>query len=141
MTCLPLFIRGIQGYFPQAEITFDKLHIMKLVNEAVDDVRIQEQKQAPELKHTKYIWLKNESNLKSEQKDTLTRLKDSDLQTGRAYRLKLAMQDFWLNTKSKSSCMSVTANAQYPVVDGRSYPTLVIEQGESRFSLDDALTI
>jgi transposase len=50
---------------------------MKLVNEAVDDVRIQEQKQVPELKRTKYIWLKNESNLKSEQKETLARLKDS----------------------------------------------------------------
>lgn len=91
----PAYIRGIQDYFPQAEITFDKFHVMKLVNEAVDDVRIQEQKQAPELKHTKYIWLKNESNLKSGQKETLARLKDSNLQTGRAYRLKLAMQEFW----------------------------------------------
>jgi transposase len=91
----PAFIRGIEDYFPKAEITFDKFHVMKLVNEAVDDVRIAEQKQTPELKHTKYIWLKNEFNLKAEQKATLTRLKDSNLQTGRAYRLKLAMQDFW----------------------------------------------
>jgi len=91
----PAFIRGIQDYFPQAEITFDKFHVMKLVNEAVDDVRIEEQKQAPELKHTKYIWLKNESGLKGAQKETLMRLKDGNLQTGRAYRLKLAMQDFW----------------------------------------------
>jgi transposase len=91
----PAFIRGIQDYFPQAEITFDKFHVMKLVNEAVDDVRIAEQKQAPELKRSKYIWLKNESNLKTEQKETLARLKDTNLQTGRAYRLKLAIQEFW----------------------------------------------
>lgn len=91
----PAFIRGIQDYFPDAEITFDKFHVMKLVNEAVDEVRIAEQKRTPELKHTKYIWLKNESNLKAEQKETLARLKDTNLQTGRAYRLKLAMQDFW----------------------------------------------
>jgi transposase len=91
----PAFIRGIQDYFPQAEITFDKFHVMKLVNEAVDDVRIAEQKQAPELKRSKYIWLKNESNLKKEQRETLARLKDTNLQTGRAYRLKLAMQEFW----------------------------------------------
>lgn len=38
----PAFIRGIEDYFPQAEITFDKFHVMKLVNEAVDDVRIAE---------------------------------------------------------------------------------------------------
>lgn len=75
----PAFIRGIETYFPQAEITFDKFHVMKLVGEAVDEVRIQEQKQRPELKRTKYIWLKNEVNLKAEQKKTLHRLKDSNL--------------------------------------------------------------
>ncbi len=41
----PAFIRGIEEYFPKAEITFDKFHVMKLVGEAVDEVRIQEQKQ------------------------------------------------------------------------------------------------
>lgn len=46
----PAFIRGIEDYFPKAVITFDKFHVMKLVNEAVDKVRIQEQKQKPELK-------------------------------------------------------------------------------------------
>lgn len=91
----PAFIRGIEEYFPKAEITFDKFHVMKLVGEAVDEVRVQEQKQRPELKKTKYIWLKNESNLKAEQKQTLSRLKDSNLLTGRAYRLKLALQEFW----------------------------------------------
>ncbi|GAC40795.1 ISL3 family transposase [Paenibacillus popilliae] len=89
------FIRGIEAYFPDAEITFDKFHVMKLVGEAVDEVRIHEQKQTPELKRTKYIWLKNEANLKADQMETLLRLKDSNLQTGRAYRLKLAFQDLW----------------------------------------------
>lgn len=91
----PAFIRGIEEQFPKAEITFDKFHVMKMVNEAVDDVRKEEQKVAPQLKRTKYLWLKNETNLKEEQKEELTRLKDSNLQTGRAYRLKLAMQDLW----------------------------------------------
>jgi len=89
------FIRGVQDNFPKAEITFDKFHVMGMVNEAVDDVRIAEQKTTPELKRTKYFWLKNESDLSAEQKDALTKLKDLNLQTGRAYRLKLAMQEFW----------------------------------------------
>jgi transposase len=91
----PAFIRGIEEQFPKAEITFDKFYVMKMVNEAVDDVRKEEQKQAPALKRTKYLWLKNESNLKVEQKEELQSLKDSNLKTGRAYRLKLAMQDLW----------------------------------------------
>ncbi len=92
----PAFIRGIQDFFPKVAITFDKFHVMKLVNEAVDDVRIAEQKQKPELKKSKYIWLNNESNLCHEHKAALERLKDSNLQTGWAYRLKLAMQEFWM---------------------------------------------
>ncbi len=92
----PAFIRGIEDQFPKAEITFDKFHVMKMVNEAVDEVRKEEQKQAPELKRTKYLWLKNETNLKNEQKEELNHhLKDSHLKTGRAYRLKLAMQELW----------------------------------------------
>ena len=35
----PAFIRGIEDQFPKAEITFDKFHVMKMVNEAVDEVR------------------------------------------------------------------------------------------------------
>ena len=91
----PAFIRGIEEQFPKAEITFDKFHVMKMVNEAVDEVRKEEQKEAPQLKRTKYLWLKNEVNLNDEQKEELTRLKDSNLKTGRAYRLRLAMQELW----------------------------------------------
>ena len=50
-----IYFEGIEDFFPKAEVTFDKFHIMKLVYEAVDDVRIAEQKQTPALKHTKYI--------------------------------------------------------------------------------------
>lgn len=89
------FIRGIEEQFPTAEITFDKFHVMKMVNEAVDDVRKAEQKEAPQLKRTKYLWLKNENNLTAEQKKEFQNLKDSHLKTGRAYRLKLAMQEVW----------------------------------------------
>ncbi|KJD42207.1 ISL3 family transposase, partial [Paenibacillus terrae] len=91
----PAFIRGIEEQFPAAEITFDKFHVMKMVNEAVDEVRKAEQKEEPGLKRTKYLWLKNKTNLKAEQRDTLESLKDKNLKTGRAYRLKLAMQELW----------------------------------------------
>ena len=56
------FIKGIHEEFVAAYLTFDKFHIMKLVNEAVDEVRRSEQKDHPELKKTHVIWLKNEKN-------------------------------------------------------------------------------
>lgn len=91
----PAFIAGIMQHFPQSHITFDKFHVMKMVNEAVDEVRREEQKDVIELKKSRYVWLKNETNLNAPQKEKLLKLKDMNLKTGRAYRIKLAMQELW----------------------------------------------
>nr|WP_325063390.1 transposase [Acidithiobacillus caldus] len=39
MDLSPAFQKGAAEHLPNAEITFDRFHLMKLVNEAVDDVR------------------------------------------------------------------------------------------------------
>ncbi len=64
----PAFIKGVREELPSAEITFDKFHIIKIINEAVDKVRREEAKTNPLLKGAKYILLKNESNLTAKQK-------------------------------------------------------------------------
>lgn len=63
----PSFISGIEENFPKASITLDKFHVMKMVNEALDQVRRQEQSSRPELKKSRYIWLKNPKNLTRKQ--------------------------------------------------------------------------
>jgi transposase len=68
---------------------------MKMVNESVDEVRREEQKEVDELKKTRYIWLKNEANLTDSQQEKLVKLKDTNLLTARAYRIKLALQEWW----------------------------------------------
>lgn len=94
----PAFISGIEKHFPNASITFDKFHVMKLVNEALDKVRRKEQTTQPLLKKSRYVWLKNQENLTKKQEDKLIKLKDMDLATGRAYRMKLSLQRMY--TKS-----------------------------------------
>ena len=91
----PAFIKGFEEHFPNAAITFDKFHVIKNVNEAVDDVRRNEQKTCSDLKYTRYIWLKNEVNLTAEQKRTLDKLKDCELQTTKAYRMKICLQELF----------------------------------------------
>lgn len=59
----PAFIRGVEDNLPNARITFDRFHIMKVINTAVDTVRKQEAQEYAVLKGTKYIFLKNKSNL------------------------------------------------------------------------------
>jgi hypothetical protein len=43
----PAFIKGVKENMPEAEITFDKFHIIKLINEAVDQVRREEGSYTP----------------------------------------------------------------------------------------------
>lgn len=96
----PAFINGISNEFPDAKITFDKFHVMKMMNEAVDEVRKQEQSTIKELKNSKYLWLKNEGNLSEKQKERFLDLKNQNLKTVRAYNVKLSLQEFW-DSKSR----------------------------------------
>ncbi len=91
----PAFIRGIEDNFPDSDITYDKFHIMKIMNEAVDVVRREEQAENVLLKRTRYIWLKNQYNLTKKQLKRLGSLKDMNLKTVRAYNIKLSLQTFW----------------------------------------------
>lgn len=54
-----LFINGIKNEFPDSKIVFDKFPVMKIINEAMNEIRKQEQLTVRELKNCKYLWLKN----------------------------------------------------------------------------------
>jgi len=94
----PAFIKGVTECFPCADITFDKFHVLKILNDAVDTVRREEQPHQPDLKKTRYIFLKNPENLTKKQADTLEqiKLKDLNLKTMRAYHIRLNFQEFWM---------------------------------------------
>lgn len=96
----PAFIAGVEKNFPHAQITFDKFHVLKVLNEAVDKVRREEQGLIPELKKTRYIWLKNPKNLKDREASVLEslQLKKLNLKTMRAYHIRLNFQELWNQT-------------------------------------------
>lgn len=91
----PAFIKGIRKSLPKAEITFDRFHLTKIVNDAVDKVRREETATKSELKKTRYLWLTNPKNLTRTQLRRLTSLSRQNLQTVRAYNIRLAFQDFF----------------------------------------------
>jgi len=91
----PAFISGVTKNFPKSSITFDKFHVMKLMNQAVDQVRREEQFQNSNLKRTRYIWLKNPEKLTKKQRIELGSLRDMRLKTMRAYNIKLSLRDLW----------------------------------------------
>ena len=71
----PAYIKGVKEFLPQAAITFDKFHIVKLINAAVDEVRKLEVASQPILRNSRYILLKNENSLTSKEKTKLDDLK------------------------------------------------------------------
>ena len=68
-----------QQPLPEAKITFNKFHILKIINEAVDDVRRMEVKENPLLKGTRYLFLKNEQNLTQAERNKKAELQLSTL--------------------------------------------------------------
>jgi hypothetical protein len=58
MDMLPSFMAGMTKAFPKAKITFDRFHVVKLINEAMDTLRKLEQQENKALKGHKYTFLK-----------------------------------------------------------------------------------
>ena len=91
----PAFIHGVDTYLPNASVTFDKFHVIQLLNKAQDEVRRMEQKQNPLLTGSRFIWLKNPSNLTAKQSKKLETLRHENLKTARVYQMKLTFQDIY----------------------------------------------
>ncbi|GFO75731.1 transposase, ISL3 family [Bathymodiolus platifrons methanotrophic gill symbiont] len=91
----PSFIAGAAETFPSAEITFDRFHVVKLLNEAMNQVRISERKEHDALKGHKYTFLRNRENLTNKQEVSLAEMIDLYPTLGQAYRLKELFNDLW----------------------------------------------
>jgi transposase len=75
----PAFIKGVGTHLPNASMTFDRFHVVKILNEAVDQVRREEAKANPLLKGKRYLFLKNKNNLSQKQQQMLDALQMEDL--------------------------------------------------------------
>lgn len=89
------FIAGLRAQFPEAQLTFDNFHLMKLLGDAVDQVRREEQPTHPELKGTRYVWLKNDWNRTEKQARVFDELRSSKLATVRATHIRSVFQDLF----------------------------------------------
>ena len=91
----PSFIKGVAGSLPNAAVTFDRFHAVKIVNEAVDQVRRSERRVHRILAGTRYLWLRNPANLSQRQRTSLDSLPLRHLKTARAYQIRLAFQELY----------------------------------------------
>jgi transposase len=90
------YLRGAREEFPGAAVTFDRYHVMVLMNKAIDEVRREETLEHPwSMRGSRYLWLRNPDNLGSRQREKLQVLKLIGRKTARAYQIKLALQELW----------------------------------------------
>lgn len=93
-------IDTVARWAPAAVHVLDRFHIVKRLNEAVDQVRRAEakslRKQGLEpLTNTRWCWLKKPKNLNPTQRSKLSDLLRYDYKTTRAYLIKDAFEAFW----------------------------------------------
>jgi transposase len=70
----PAFIRGVTDHLPNAQITFDKFHVIAHASTAIDEMRRREQKLDPSLKGLRWLLLKDRSKLSRAQRAELDAL-------------------------------------------------------------------
>jgi transposase len=91
---------GVAEYCRNAQVVFDKFHVIKKANEAVDHVKRAEIRLAGNgvwhsLKNTQWLWRKNPENLNSQERERLAELQNKKLHTAKAYQMRLLLQEIY----------------------------------------------
>lgn len=87
------YMTTVKEDLPKAKLCHDKFHLVKYLNEAVDKVRRRESKTQEELRNSRYIWLKDHSNLTEKQQLIFEAINHVNLETSRAWRIKENFRD------------------------------------------------
>lgn len=100
MDMWPAYIGAAGAVLPQASVIFDRFHIKKHLNEAVDKVRRREHRELSAagnliLKGSKYLWLKTHEDMRLKASLEFRALLVQDLQTGTAWSLKENFDKLW----------------------------------------------
>lgn len=95
-----IYIDAIRTNLPKAQIVFDRFHVVKHLNEAVEEVRramwrALHGEERIAFKRTRWLWLKNPWNLTRKESRRLSALCRKNMPIIRAYYLKEAFQHFW----------------------------------------------
>lgn len=64
----PAYIKGVTEHLPNAQITFDKFHVIAHASTAIDETRRKEQKRDPALKGMRWLLLKDRGRLGTEER-------------------------------------------------------------------------
>jgi transposase len=98
MDMSPAYQTGVAEHCRNAQVVFDKFHVIKNANEAVDKVRRAEVRMGgpgvwEALYQSQWLWRKNPENLTDLEQERLAKINDKNLGTAKAYQMRLVLQD------------------------------------------------
>jgi transposase len=133
---------AIHKLLPSADIVLDKFHIIKHLSNAVNKVRIEENKslikqQVDLLKNTKFVWLKNKENMTEQQKDIFDELYNLGLKVATAWNLREFIKYLW--TFSELKLAKWFFNKWYQEVYKCNLPPMNKVAGMLKENIDDIL--
>ena len=97
------YVQSTLAHVPGAagKIVHDPFHLVKYMNEAVNEVRISEHRRLQAqgddiLKHTRQLWLYGMENVPAKHAQRFDEIKELNLETSRAWAIKEVFRSFWL---------------------------------------------
>jgi transposase len=103
MDMLHCYAKGVRENFPNAQIVYDRYHVMVMAGEAVDEVRRKLQRDGAQLKGSLWVLRGNHWNLSAEQQLQRATLAKTYKPIGRALALRSALQDVYCASKAEGA--------------------------------------
>ena len=117
------YAKGVGLALPQAQISYDRFHVIAMANEAMDEVRRQEMKQEPQalkqalggndrklLKSLTWGMRRNPQGWSAKQTNAMHWLQHSSLKSARAWRLKMALRTVYAKAAEENSSAQAKAD-------------------------------
>ncbi len=100
--------KGVRENCRNAQVVFDKFHVIQNVSQAVDQVRMRELRAGGKgvweaLRQSRWLWRKNPENLTAQQQERLAEIKNKNLITAKAYQMRLVLQDIYRSADATSA--------------------------------------
>ena len=92
--------KGVRETCRNAQVVFDKFHVIAHANAGVDEVRRAEVRLGgtgvwEALKQSQWLWRKNPENLTEKEQTRLAKIDQKSLRTAKAYQMRLVLQDIY----------------------------------------------
>jgi transposase len=105
MDMSPAYQKGVRETCRNAEVVFDKFHVIAHATQAVDQVRRAEVRLGgpgvwEALRRSQWLWRKNPENLTESEQARMAKLQPKNLRTAKAYQMRLVLQDIYRSAQA-----------------------------------------